>query len=169
MNISKLLGVFAIVLVIILGMWLYKGSMSTTNEEVPEESAENENTSLGMYAEENALVPTDQRPGNSVSINRALLNQPGYVVVHEESDGQAGAILGSSTLLPKGEHSRVSVTLSRPARDGETLYVMIHAEGNNNQTFEAASDPAVQGSQGDSIMASFHIDVDADTSIEVMP
>ena len=112
---------------------------------------------MGLYAEENALVTNEQRPGSSVIVNKALLSRPGYVVVHTSENGRPGAILGSSVLQTAREHENVSITLSRLSRDGETLLVMIHAEQNGNTTFDSSTDTAVESKLGGPIMSTIEI------------
>ena len=125
------------------------------------------NTSTsGMLAEENAVVALDQRPGSAVTIAQVHLAAPGYVVIHEESDKKAGAIVGASALLGAGVHRDVRVRLTRASRDGETLYAMLHAKG-GNASFNAALDAPILSSLGRPLMGFFEISSSADTNIEV--
>lgn len=179
----KTAATIAIVAAVVLGAWFYvSGDRNVPEPEAgernpyetagengkqPDRSAGAE-TSLGMYAEENALVPADQKPGAYVSINRMLLKQAGYAVVHEDAGGKPGAILGASLYHDAGEHSGVRVKLTRASRDGETLHVMIHAETNGDMNFDSKVDKPVESALGGPIVANFKIDAKA-TPVEVMP
>ena len=114
----------------------------------------------GMRAEENAVVATDQRPGTVLHIAHVYLAAPGYVVVYEDVNDVAGATLGSSALLPTGESNNVAVTLTRVTTDGEKLWAMLHAEKNNNTTFNATLDSPVASQLGGAIMGWFMIAAD---------
>jgi hypothetical protein len=166
---SKMLGGVVVIIVVVLGIWAYSASKEneiyTGGEQNPQDT-----TSLGMYAEENALVPSDQKPGNSVTVNAVLMNQPGYVVVHESTaDQKPGAVIGTSALLQKGEHSQVVVALNRASKNGEMLHVMIHAEQGGDTTFDATADTAVESSLGGPITAYFMVDANASEVGEVLP
>lgn len=157
-----------------LGIWLFSASREAaigprTETDTAPRAATSTGTSLGMYAEKNALVTTGQRPGTAVTVEKVLLDQPGYAVVHEEKDGKPGAVIGASAFLEKGEHSDVEVKLGRGTRDGETLVVMIHAEKNSNKTFEESADPPTESVLGGPIMAELVIDINANIYTEVMP
>lgn len=120
-----------------------------------------------MLAEENAVVVTEQRPGNTVKVAKVHLAAAGYVVIYEDTDGETGAILGSSAFLPAGENSKVVITLNRPTKDGETLWSVLHFEKNDNTTFEESVDTPVESILGGPISGWFLISADADENIEV--
>lgn len=126
-----------------------------------------EDTVSGMRAEETALIVTEQRPGNSITVAQVYLAEPGYVVIHEDNNGEAGAIIGSSALLQAGENNKIIVTLNRETRDGEKLWSMLHSEENNNSSFEASVDTPVQSRIGGPIMGWFEISATAEENIGV--
>lgn len=113
-----------------------------------------------MYAEENAVMVPEQRPGTTIT-GTILLAAPGYLVIHEDNNGAPGAIIGSSSLLPAGESGNVTVTLSRASKEGEKLHAMLHAEKGGNTTFSAAEDTPVPSTLGGPIMGFFDIAADA--------
>ena len=154
--------VIAVVALVILGVAVY----FLTNGKGVQDSREVGNTSTsGMLAEKNAVVVLDQRPGSTITVAEADLAAPGYVVIHEEANGAAGAILGASALLGAGVNRNVPVKLERASRDGETLYAMLHAKG-SGASFNAEDAP-VQSSLGGPLMGSFEISSSADTSVQV--
>jgi hypothetical protein len=121
----------------------------------------------GMRVEENAVVATEQRPGRTVKVAQVYLAEPGYVVIHEDNNGEAGVILGSSALLQAGENNNVVVTLTRATEDGEKLWSMLHVESNSNTTFDSSVDVPVESNRGGPISGWFEIKADAEENIEV--
>lgn len=137
---------------------------NTTSE--PEASGDTSNDSA-MRAEENMLVVSEQRPGGTVTGSIIYLASPGYLVIHEDNNGEPGAILGASALVQAGESTEVKVTLSRASKDGETLYAMLHREMGANTTFTAAEDMPVQSSLGGPLMGWFEVSTDAPIDVPI--
>jgi len=165
----------AIVAIIVLG-GLYYFVMGDKNVEPIDTSTSDaigENADMpidtisGMRAEENAVVVTEQRPSNTVKVAQVYLAASGYVVIHEDNNGVAGAIIGSSALLKAGENNSITVSLTRATEDGETLWSMLHTETNGNTSFEATADIPVESRLGGPIMGWFLIDADAEENIQV--
>lgn len=156
---------------IALGAYYYVGSgdvspnVADTRGEDMGTPSEAGGTSM-MYAEENAVVISEQRPGATVT-GMALLKAPGYIVIHADNAGQPGSILGASALLPEGESSGVKITLSRPSVDGEVLHAMLHFEKGGNTTFTATEDTPVMSALGGPISGWFNIAVDAPENVEI--
>jgi len=133
-----------------------------------QESLENvDSNASGMRVEENMVVVMEQRPGTSVMGAIVYLAAPGYLVIHEDNNGEPGAVIGSSALLPSGESVNVRATLSRVSKDGETLHAMLYSESGNNTTFSATEDIPVQSSFGGPIHGVFEISKDAPEDIPV--
>ena len=159
---------FIILLVVLalagVGYYVY-----TNKVEAPVENGavENTNTVSGMRVEENAVVTPEQRPGTNVAVAQVYLAAPGYVVIHEDSNGEAGAILGSSALLQVGENNNVSVTLSRASKDGEKLWAMLHSEKDGNTTFNVQTDTPVESRTGGPISGWFEISAEASGSVDI--
>lgn len=164
MNTNTTIGLVALI-VIAIGAYYWYGMRPA---DAPEPSADSSETSLGMFAEENAIVVTDQKPGPTIAVADALLKAPGFVVIHEDNGGAPGAIIGSSALLEASENLNVIITLTRAAKDGETLHAMLHADVNGNGAFEAATDTPVESELGGPIHGSFGVSVDAEPAV-VMP
>ena len=136
---------------------------------VEEENADlSTNTVNGMRVEENAVVATEQRPARTVKVAQVYLAAPGYVVIHEDTDEEVGAILGSSDLLKAGENNNVVVTLNRSTKDGEKLWSMLHSEANSNTTFDLSVDTPVESNLGGPVSGWFEINATAEENIEVI-
>lgn len=147
--------ILVIIIIIIVGYWLWQ----STTKPVKEEPTNGEINPLRI--EENAIYAPDQKPGSEVVIGLATFKDGGYVVVHEESEGKPGSIVGTTTLLDAGSHNNIDVTLSRPSVNGEGLFAMLHKD-NGDGTFNAADDTPINGSDGNVIMMRFLIDGGAD-------
>ena len=156
---------FVVLLVLaILGVGIY---IYTGNPASQEEVSEDTNTVSGMRAEENAVVVSEQRPGNTVTGSAIYLAAPGFLVIHEDTDGQPGTILGASALLQAGENTNVPVTLSRASEEGETLYAMLHTDADANGSFDATIDIPVESILGGPIHGWFEISASASGNVPV--
>lgn len=124
-----------------------------------------DSTSTSMRAEENMVVVMEQRPGNSIR-GMVHLAAPGYLVIHEDDNGEPGAIIGSSALLPAGDSDGIIVPLARATRNGDILHAMLHFEKGENAKFTAAEDTPVPSTLGGPISGWFHI---ADDAPDVTP
>lgn len=160
MDSKKAIAAICLVMLVALGLWLVVSNRDADDKpDAPTEQV-SATPSQGMYAEENALVTSDQKPGGSVTISKVLLSQPGYVVIHVDHS-EVGQVIGSSALLAAGEHDNVRIELGRASKNGEILYAMLHAEQDGNAVFEASSDLHVQSKLGGPIQSQILIDADA--------
>lgn len=136
--------------------------VDTTNTLGEENADMPTNTLGGMRVEENAVVVMEQRPARTVKVAQVFLAAPGYAVIHEDNDGEAGVIIGASALLKAGENNNVTVTLMRPTEDGEKLWSMLHTETDGNTTFDATVDVPVESNRGGPIFGWFDINANAE-------
>ena len=158
-----------LLLVLVLGGGAYYFLNTSANDldgNLNEEMNTDSNISA-MRAEENMVVVSEQRPGATITGSLVVLAAPGYLVIHEDNNGEPGAILGASALLPAGESSNVLVTLSRATRDGETLHAMLHFEKGGNTAFSAAEDTSVPSRLGGPISGWFEVSKDAPADIPI--
>lgn len=147
--------VFIIIIIVIVGYWFWQNPTEPMMDEPVDEN------SNALRVEENAIYAPDQKPANEVVIGLAVLKDGGYVVIHEESDGKPGVIVGTSALLEAGSHNNLGVGLSRSSANGEGLFAMLHKD-NGDGVFSAENDVPITGSTGDIIMMRFLIDETAD-------
>lgn len=109
---------------------------------------------------DNAIYVSDIKPATMVNVGFAILSGGGYVVIHEDSEGKPGAIVGNSILLPQGENRDFEVTLSQESVDGEVLYAMLHSD-NGDGVFNPAEDSPIQDNQGNIILMRFQVSSNA--------
>lgn len=77
----------------------------------------------------NALEVADQTATNSATIDKAVLAQGGYVVVHAAAaDGTPGAVIGYTNYLEPGKYTGLTVILTKPVKVGDTIFPMLHSD-----------------------------------------
>lgn len=159
MKTNTILGAAAVVILALLAYLLFANTPTSSTENTG-------GASSTLLAEESAVVVMEQQPGTSVTASLIVLKSPGFLVIHEDTNGAPGAILGVSTLLVAGESKSVNVALSRVTRDSERLHAMLHTDADANGTFSASSDAPVLSSLGGPIEGWFDISVEVG---EVLP
>ncbi len=83
----------------------------------------------GLVIGKNAIYVAEQKPSKTVTVAAVRLNQPGFVVIHEDAAGVPGAVLGASVLLPVGDVKNIPpLPLSRETKDGDMIYAMLHID-----------------------------------------
>jgi hypothetical protein len=100
---------------------------------------------------------------NQVVIAQVTNAANGFIAIHEDDgNGGIGGVIGVSAFLPEGMHTDVPVTLERNANDGETLYAMLHVDGDDNGIYEfpmVAEDGPVLDGDGAVIAPGFEVSV----------
>jgi len=152
MMMNKYLWVVGLLVVLGLGYYLIKGRTPApvTTEVTTEETAT-------VPEEKNLVLVSDYTAGKTATVASVLLENPGYVMIHEDVSGKPGAIIGTSALLPAGESSDVVVNLKRASKEGEVLYAMLHRDDGDGK-FQATTDLPLMDSQGNVVVMSFTID-----------
>ena len=105
------------------------------------------------------IAPKDQEVSNpkEVTVPKIFANEAGYMVIHEDDGGSAGAAIGNAA-VSAGWNNDLTVTLDREVTDGETLYAMLHTEGSGNSSYDGASDdPSVKDGVGNVVVESFTV------------
>lgn len=88
--------------------------------------------------------------------------EDGFAVIHEDDDGEPGAVIGTSEILEGDDtpYTNVEVGLDRPVDVEETLWAMLHVDDGSGE-FDAATDPPVTedypDDEGDVVMDSFRV------------
>jgi hypothetical protein len=128
------------------------GNASTAGDPVVEELLATDTAEVTVLddeeppAEPSATVTFDDQEtdGTTVTVAAATLPEGGYVAIHDTGllEGDAvGSVVGNSSYLPAGESENVSVTLTEPIAENQTLIAMPHRETNQaNDTANATYD-----------------------------
>lgn len=85
-------------------------------------------------------IPATQKAGKKVSITRAIVDVPTWIVVYDSVGGTAGRALGASLFSPEKESG--TVTLLRATLPGKNYFVG-QAVDNGNGTFSTSADTPV--------------------------
>ncbi len=94
-----------------------------------------------------------------VTVAEAFSNGPGWVVVHEDKDGEFWTTLGWAQ-LDSGANADIKVVLNRPVADGESLHAMLHADYGDIGTYQYSGvDPPVTDGTGAIIVDMFQVTV----------
>ncbi|TAK05096.1 hypothetical protein EPO33_03875 [Patescibacteria group bacterium] len=116
--------------------------------------------SLGLWAEPNGIVVTDQQPGASVTISAIIMEKAGWIVIHKEAAGKPGVVIGEARLVA-GESSQIKVSLREATLEGMGYYAMLHMDDGDGR-FNIAKDAPVRSSVLDGIiMARFEASAEA--------
>lgn len=87
---------------------------------------------------EATLETPDQVAGDSVVIERVILEEPGFIVVYNQN----GEVAGTSDYREAGEYENVTVALSGPSEVGDTFDVGLVTD-DGDQTFNSNTDSRV--------------------------
>lgn len=123
------------------------------------DTTDNTTGTMPLLVGKNALYVAEQRPGTTVEVSALVMENPGFVVIHENQNGTPGKIIGKSSLLDK-DNNGATITLDLQTTDGEKLIAMIHKD-NGNGTFSETEDTAAKDDQGEEVMMEFEVSTDA--------
>lgn len=96
---------------------------------------------------ENAVFVEDQESGaEDVIVGLAVLQEPGFVVIHKDDDGIPGDVIGYSMwILDGAEHFFIGV--EEPLEEDEIYYAMLYTD-NGDQEWNVQTDLPVTGADG---------------------
>ena len=100
----------------------------------------------------NAVEINDQSAGSSVRVERAVLENASWIVVHADNNGAPAEILGAQLIIA-GDHTGVRVDLTKPTIAGMKYHVMLHI--NDGLAGFAGNDTSMLGKDGKPISAMF--------------
>lgn len=102
--------------------------------------------------QKNRLIMSPQRPGNSVIIDEVGLQNPGYVVIHEDNNGEPGKVLGRSGLLSAGDKQDLVIRVGLAPNKS---YVAVLHDDDGNKTFDVLKDLPIMSAQAAPVMVQF--------------
>ncbi len=138
--------VIVIVILVILGYYMFKGKAEAPVKEEENTPAEQVGTEI------NRVVVADQYPGNVVYVTSAQFANPGFVVIKKDKDGMPGDIIGSA-YFDKGINPG-KVVLKEETKDGGTYYAVLYSD-NGDKKFDEKTDTPLKNSKGSIIMQIF--------------
>lgn len=135
------------------------------DSEMPSDAEKTSDTSSTMMVGKNAIVVSDQAPGNTVVVSQVVFEKTGWAVVHEDRDGAPGNILGAQRF--EAGTSKGTIELLRGTVEGGKYYVMLHSD-NGDGTFDHKVDLPIKDSDGNVIMGIFTVRAGALPPADVM-
>jgi hypothetical protein len=103
--------------------------------------------------EPDAILVSNNKVGNEVEVDYVKIAKQGFVVIHEDKDGQPGGVAGVSPLLNAGEQREVFVKKIK-IKDKTSYWAMLHYDDGDGQ-FDAQKDPPVKNANGGIVMGTF--------------
>jgi hypothetical protein len=79
---------------------------------------------------------TVQNGSSTVTVASANLSEGGFVVIHAEDNGSAGAVLGNSSYLANGTTEDIQIDLSQNITANTTLVAMAHQDTDGDEVYE---------------------------------
>lgn len=88
----------------------------------------------------NSLIISPQVAGSSVVIDYVYLEQPGFIVIHANQNGKAGAVIGYSGWLSAGPAQDISFKAA--LKSGTSYLAKLHGD-NGDKKFSASADKSL--------------------------
>ena len=139
---------------------LVAGAMLLVAAGCADDGAGPASTSAGGTVPSVTVVDQLLTDATMVIVDTVVSDGAGFLVIHEQTGGNTGNILGY-TAVADGSSSDVVVQLDRSAVDGETLYAMLHTDANANGAYDGSDDGPVLDDEGEVISPSFLVTVQA--------
>lgn len=137
--------------------WPLGGEAENSKNGFPEGGVTGENLNLKgldtMAVGDNTIAVSDQAPGEKVNLEMITLAKDGWVVIHADTDGKPGGILGAGR-FNAGENQTGIVELLKPTEDGKVYYAMLHLD-DGDRAFDYKKDLPLTDAQGNAIMMRF--------------
>jgi len=80
---------------------------------------------------------------DTVVVDSATLDKPGFVVIHKVKDGSFADVIGNSALLQAGTHSNVPVTVVDYKREKELNAMLHYDDGDGDYLFPGPDGPVI--------------------------
>lgn len=122
----------------------------------------NDATSQTYMAGNDAIAVSDQPPSETVVIGLVVLKDPGYVVIHKDSNGSPGEIIGHSKLLSSGENINLKFELDEPTLQGNYYFAMLHIDDGDGEFNFPGNDEPIKDIENDIIMMKFLVSEDSE-------
>jgi len=103
-----------------------------------------------------SIVVPEQAGGKNIFIESVTLEDNGYVVIHEDNDGNPGQIIAVSGLLPVGIRNNFLMDIDKEVFEGDSLFAMIHTDDGDG-IFDAALDAPAKDTDGNIVLVGFLI------------
>ena len=151
--------VIVIIALIVIGIIVFGNKKTSTPTDVVDTTVVGNTPST----EVNRIIMADQFPGNIVYVSSVQLAKGGWVVIHKDSAGKPGDIIGSTYFADGINPGKVTLTSSTV--EGGVYYAMLHSD-DGDKKFDAAKDLPLKDSKGDVIMKIFRAGKAAEVNVK---
>lgn len=117
------------------------------------------NTAMNQNLPE--ISVTDQYPGEYVIVEKAVLAEPGWIVIYTDLEGNPASILGAQ-YFNAGEYENITVRVQAPTIMASTYHALIHSDDGKiveseygRHQFDQTLDLPALDSEGNSIKDTF--------------
>lgn len=109
----------------------------------------------GMSVDEKAQIRMSDQTAESLTatIDFVSMSKPGFIVIHEDTNGTAGEIIGASELVDNGESRNIGIYVRMVA--GAGYYAMLHADDGDG-LFNPETDGPVLDKNNEPVMTRFN-------------
>ncbi len=151
--------VIVIIALIVIGILVFGSSKTEAPATTDQTTVGTDTASLSL----NRIVMSDQYPGNVVYLSSVQVQNPSWVVIQSDKNGQPGEILGSAH-FDKGINPG-NIKLTKPTVEGGTYYAVIYTDDGSGK-FNAVTDVPLKDGNGNVIMKIFHASATADINLK---
>ena len=81
------------------------------------------------------MVSDQTLKDNTVTVDKVVYDQQGWIVIHKDANGKPGPIIGWAAIQP-GENTNVVVTLKESLTGTTKLWAMLHTDAGTVGTYE---------------------------------
>lgn len=151
--------IIVIIALIVIGILVFGSSKTETPTPGDQTPTTTDTATLSL----NRIVMSDQYPGNVVYLSSVQVQNPSWVVIQADKNGQPGDIIGSAH-FDKGINPG-NIKLTKPTVEGGTYYAVIYTDDGSGK-FDATTDVPLKDSNGNVIMRIFHASATADINLK---
>lgn len=127
-------------------------------EEVGEETGEQEQpspVSEQILTDKTVVVVGNQTTGKKVNVTKVTMEKDGWIVIHDDRDGQPGIILGAYR-FSKGTFNDIEMPLLVAMEEDKDYWAVIHND-NGDRQFDYKVDLSAKDADGNMIMTKFSV------------
>lgn len=81
------------------------------------------------------MVSDQALKDNTITIDKVVYDQQGWIVIHKDADGKPGPVIGWAAIQP-GENTNVVVTLKESLMGATKLWAMLHTDAGTVGAYE---------------------------------
>lgn len=144
--------ILVIILVVLVGYFFFgKQAFAPSQKDLKVNTA---STTLSTNLT-NSISVSNQTPSDLITIDKAVLSQPGWIAIYSDNEGEPDSILGAQ-YLKAGEYTNTPVQIFVRTVAGQTYYAVITSD-DGTISFDYKKDLPVTNAEGKWVMDSFEV------------